>query len=166
MLQNIIDLYDSEVAAHPEGIKSGEVKSAIFDRVRELVAETDRDLDGETEAAINRAVDHERDRRSKSIARDLEYILDYFANPDEAALIPDARMNLAIRLGTKDGADKTLRYWRIEDFIYWAQVRTRQAEEARDAAQIAEDIASRVVDRMQRAKARTFGDVNWSRAAA
>ncbi len=164
MLDQIIDLYDREVASHPEGIKTAEAKSAIFDQVRDLVAASERDLDRETQAALNRAVDAERDRRSRTIARELEYILDYFANPDEAALIPDARMACAFRLGTNDGADKTLRYWRSEDFIYWAQVRVRQADEARAAAQIAQDVAARVVARMRQSGARNFGDVNWSAA--
>lgn len=166
MIDNILDLYDQEVAKHPGGIKTADAKAAIFDSVRELVEASDRDVDRETQSALDRAVNHERDRRSKTIAKDLEYILDYFVNPDEAALIPDSRMAWAIRLGTVDGADKTLRYWRSDDFIFWAQVRTRQADEARAAAQIAEDIAARVVTRMQAARVSHFGEVNWGRSVA
>lgn len=159
--EEIIRLYDEEIAKHPEGAKSAEGKAAIREIVRELIAETPRDLDRETDVAINRAIDCERDRRSKGISRDLEYILDYFASPEDAALIPDSRMEWAIRLGTSDGADKTLKFWRAEDFIFWAQVRIQQAGDAMAAAQIAQDIADRVVARMTQCGARNFGDVNW-----
>lgn len=157
----IIRLYDDEIANHHGGRKSHDGKAAIKDAVRGLLADTPRDLDRETDEAINRVINAERDRRSKAFSRDLEYILDYFENPSEAALIPDSRMNWAIRLGTKDGADKTLRYWRPEDFIFWAQVRMQQAGEAMAAAEIAQDVADRVVARMNRCGARHFGEVDW-----
>lgn len=159
----ILDLYDEEVSHYPDGIKVADAKDLIRDAVRDLIAQEPRDLDREVNAAINQAVDPARDQRSRAMVRDLEFILDYFASPDEAALIPDSRMQWAIRLGTTDGADKSLRYWTAGDFLRWAQVRQRQAQEVLASAEEAITVADRVAARMLQSNAQHFGDVDWTR---
>ncbi len=164
--ENILWLYDREVERHPEGIKFADASSAIYDEVRELVEAEPRDIERETRLAMQAAISGERDRRSKALARDLDYFLDYLQNPEEGALIPDDRLHSAFRLGTNDGADKTLMFWRVEDFVFWAQVRMQGAREAMTSAEITVDIAERIVAKMKSSNVRFFGDIDWSSVGA
>lgn len=161
--QRILDLYDAEVAKHPEGIKTAEAQLAIADDVAELLADEPRDLTAEVAVAIRATVGPDRERRARRIKQELEYILDYFVNPEEAALVPDDRMNMAIRLGEADGTDKTLRYWTVSDFVAMGQYRRQRAQEAVDAAEELNRVIGDVVKRMRAAEAHRFGDVDWSR---
>jgi len=162
--QKIMDLYDAEVARHPEGIKTADAKAAIHPAVMDLMIAEPRDVAREAESAT-RTVDRDRDARSRAVKRDLEYILDYFMDPSEAALVPDSRMDFAIRLGEKDGTDKTLRFWTAEDFIAMGQLRTANAELALTAAKDLNEVIGRVVGRMRRAGVSHFGDVSWGSPA-
>lgn len=158
--QTILDLYDAEVARHPEGIKTADAKDAIRDSVRALLVDEPRDLDREVDSLVRR-IDRDREARSRAVKRDLEYILDYFIDPEGAALIPDSRMDFAIRLGERDGTDKTLRYWTSEDFIAMGQYRAQRAREAVEAADELNEVIARVVTRMRRVGASYFGQVDW-----
>lgn len=158
--QTVLDLYDAEVAKYPEGIKTADAKEAIRESVRALLVDEPRDFDRET-TAILRGIDRDREARSRAVKRDLEFILDYFIDPEQAALIPDSRMTLAVRLGERDGTDKTLRYWTAEDFIAMSQYRIERAKEATEAAEELSEVVARVIARMRSAGVDHFGDVDW-----
>lgn len=157
--EEIVALYDEEVARHPDGVKTAEAKKAIRERVAELLQDTPRDTEGEAQDRINRVVGLERDRRANRIKRDLDYVLDYLTNPDEAALIPDPLMDMAFRLGEADGSDKSLRNWTPEDFTFLGQQRVKAAKEAEEAAEALEATTLRVVYVMRDRGVNRFGDL-------
>lgn len=159
--QQVLDLYDAEVAKHPEGIKVAEAIAAIDSDVRVLILASERDIDAEFRAHIA-ALNTVRATRSRHIKRDLDFILDYFIEPKDAALIPESRLDWAIRLGEQDGTDKLLCWWTPEDFINLVQYRRRKGEEVLEAAEELSETIDRVVSRLRSAGARHFGDVDWA----
>ena len=152
----IIDLYDFEVASHPDGAKLAETKAALVPAVKEILANTERNLDREAADAINRVINGERDSRSGRLRKDLEYFLDTMVDPENGCLIPDPILDLAFSLGT-DGTDKTLRNWTVEDLQNFTVTRYRVAAAATAAAAELDQIVARVIAVLRNTGATTIG---------
>lgn len=156
----VIDLYDQFVKENQgdEGVKVAEAKDGIREAVIEIIRATDRDIDAEADAVINATISSERGRRSRSLKKNLDYLIDGFS---EEGTYVDPILDLAFSLGDEAGIDKTLREWTVEDFDYLTVTRYRVAAEATKASQEFDLAAQRVVSRMRAEGAHTVGDVNW-----
>lgn len=151
----IMELYDQYVLDAGDEVKIAEARDAIRADVIDLLAATERDLDGEADRLIRATVDEGRDKRSRSLRANLEHILGGF---EEDGAYIDPLMDKAYGLG-QYGTDKALRFWTTEDFQNLVVTRYRVAAEATKAASEIDNIASQCVDRMHAAGATTFGDL-------
>lgn len=80
---------------------------------------------------FNRIINAARDKRRRSLKKELEYLLDCLR--DETILgVNDPRFNQAFPLGT--GADKTLGFWTITDWQTASEGRTIEAQDQTDSA--------------------------------
>ncbi len=157
----IVALYDEYVAKHAEGVKLAEAKAAIRDEVRNLVAGVERDVDVETDVTITAVLGATRGKRSRSLKRDLDYLLDGFG--EEGAYV-DPLLDQAYRLGDETGMDKALRNWTPDDLADLVVTRYRVAADATAAASELDRTVLRVASRMRAASAPTLGDVDWTEA--
>lgn len=156
----IVDLYDTYVREHGDdaGTKLVEVKHAIRGEVRDLIVGTERDVDAEADALISATLSSTRQKRSQSLKRQLDYLLDGF--PEEGAFV-DPLLDQAFRLGDETGVDKTLRNWTVEDLRNLTVTRYRNAADATKAAAELDSTVQRVVDRMIGTGSALVGAVPW-----
>lgn len=161
----VIDLYDAYVRSIEDeaGVKVAEAKAAIRGEVANLVANTARDVDRETDALIDSTVTAVRAKRSKSMKKQLDYLLDGMTEEDGAYV--DPMLDMAFGLGDEHGVDKALRTWTPEDFGNLTVTRYRVAAESTKAAAEFDATVQRVVARMKAAGALTVGAVHWHPAA-
>lgn len=158
---SIVELYDEYVrrVADEAGVKVADAKAAIRDEVRALVATTERDIERETDALIKSTISTVRDKRSRSMKKNFEYLLDGMG--EDGAYI-DPLLDMAFGLGDEHGVDKALRNWTAEDIGNLTVTRYRVAAETTKAASEFDDTAQRVVGRMRADGAMTVGDVDWT----
>ena len=78
----------------------------------------------------------------------------------------DPALHLAYPLGTSDGRDKVLSLWTREDWRNASMTRYRNAAEVTAAAQIFEEQATIIADRMLSAGAGTTGELLWWKGGA
>jgi hypothetical protein len=112
----------------------------------------------EAKNLFNRIVRPARDRRSRKLVGDMEFILDAVADPENGATLlgkEDPLFMQAHRLGTKDGRDKVLGTWTIEDFRNVALVRYDQSAEAVAAAARFNELQRTITDVMRERGAAT-----------
>lgn len=145
MRQIVQGLYDEWFRAQGTEAKSADAKAAILDPVVELLKGSERDVVREATQLINLVVDPERQRRSNRLRKDLPFILDGL---DESGDFADPLLDLAFRLGTPDGLDKTLRLWTPYDFDSSVRMAYRKSAEAVDAAKAWDLVAERAVQGM------------------
>lgn len=155
----ILSLYDEEVARHTTGVKVAAARDAIRPEVRKLVAKGKRDLDLETDMLLDTVLRSARSDRSRSLKRDLEFLLDAFSEDEHYA---DPMLQQAYRLGDQAGIDKVLRHWTAEDFANLVVTRYRVAAESTAAAVALDKTTQRVLERMRVAGVAHVGDVDWS----
>lgn len=98
---------------------------------------------------FNRVVKPGRDRRSKGLATEMEYIRDAL-NDDTILGRDDPRFQQAHRLGTADGRDKILGLWSVDDWRNVAMIRYRNAAEATAAAAKFDQLQQEITAAMQR----------------
>lgn len=156
---SVIELYDEHVQSRSdEGTKVAEAKLAIRDEVRLLVATTERDIDRETDDLLNSIIGSARSRRSRSMKKNLEHLLDGF---DEGDTYIDPLLDMAFGLGDEHGVDKSLRFWTADDFANVVVTRFRVAAEVTEATAEFDRTVQRIVARMRGVGALTLGDVSW-----
>lgn len=157
ILQQIIDLYDEYIRDAGREVKIAEAREAIKAEVISLLVDSPRNLDAEADRLIQATITSTRSKRSRSLREQLDYILDGFT---EDGIYVDPLLDQAYGLGDEHGIDKTLRFWRIEDFANLVVTRYRVAAEATKAASDIDTTAQRCIDRMREAGAVTFGDLS------
>ena len=96
----------------------------------------------------------ERDRRSKRLIHDVEYILD--AIPEDGAYV-DPLLSQVHRIG--DTTDAPLRFWTVEMWETWADNRFAKAKKAVLAADEAMELRKRMVAAIRAAKVTYTGDL-------
>lgn len=153
---DIVNLYDDYIRQAEDGVKVADAREAIRPDVMALLAGTERDLEGEATRLIEVTVRTARGKRSRSLRKQLEYILDGF---EEDGTYVDPLLDQAYGLGDEHGIDKTLRYWQVEDFANLVVTRYRVAADATKAAREIDDVAQRCIDWMRMRGAIHFGDV-------
>ncbi len=158
--ERILSLYDDFVATQPGGVKVADAKDGIRQAVRDLVAAQARDLDAETEIAMTQVIGTERDKRSRNLRRDFEYLLDGLTE-DGAYL--DPILDRAYRLGNAAGTDKLLRFWTTEDIRDAVVGRYRSGSDAMAAAAEFDAWASRVLSQIRARGSASIGDA-WRAA--
>lgn len=154
----ILSLYDDYVATQPDGVKIAEIRDAIRNDVRGLLLAQERDVDREVEQLLVRVVGSERDRRSKSLRKQFEYLLDGI-NEDGAYI--DPILNQAHRLGDAEGTDRLLRFWTSDNIRDVILIRYRIGSEALSAATEFDAWGTRLLTRMRLIGADSIGDA-WS----
>ncbi|QLQ11130.1 MAG: hypothetical protein HZY75_13105 [Nocardioidaceae bacterium] len=97
--------------------------------------------------------------------RQLEYLLDYFTDPENAITV-DALLDTAFSVGDEHGIDKTLRNWTIEDLASVTTTRYRVSAEAVAASKAFDETASEIMRRMRLYGAQTLGQVPWGDSPA
>lgn len=159
----IIDLYDEYIRTAGGEVKSAEAMAAIRPQVVTLIAQQERDLDGEADRVIRSEVGRKRDARRSSLRRDLEWLIDGAFNEDGAYV--DPILERAYGLGRADGADKTLRTWTTDDFDFLIKTHYRVAAESTAAAAELDRVVEQIKGRMHSAGVSTLGEVDWDGAA-
>lgn len=154
---SVINLYDQYMNQAGGALKYEDVREKLVPDMVNLLQQRDRDLETEARTLIKTALDSTRRTRSNSMRKSLEDILDYLADPEEAALSVQPIMECAFPLG--DGQDMTLKYWRIEDFFDSLVVRYREAAASTEAAKQYDEAVSALTALMRSTGARTVGDL-------
>lgn len=164
---SIVELYDEYVrrSGDESGVKVAEAKSAIRDEVKVLVATTERDVDRETDALIKETISTVRDRRSRSMKKHLEYLIEGMGDSEDGTYI-DPLLDMAFSLGDEHGVDKALRNWTAEDISNLTVTRYRVAAESTKAASEFDETAQRIVARMRATGVLTVGGVPWASTTA
>lgn len=155
--QYVMDLADAHVRADGGAVPIAETRAAIRDSVRAFIASNDRDIDAETDRALISITRSERGKRRSIFRKEIDWICDYFDDPDSGAIGIESVLDLSFPLGREDGADKTLRYWTREDLVGSISVRREVAREAAVAADEHELSVKRLIDRMDAAGVATVG---------
>ncbi len=132
--------------AYQQGIESGEIQRP------------DEDLFAEGKGLFDRIIRPTRQQRKNSLQRDMEHITSAL-NGETILGDHDPALHLAYPLGTSDGRDKVLSLWTREDWRNAAMTRYRNAAEVTAAAQIFEEQATIISDRMLAAGAGTTGEL-------
>lgn len=157
---SIVELYDEYAARVGDDVKVGDGKTAIRNEIRSLIATTDRDIERETDAAIDDAIGRMRSKRSRSMKKNLDYLLDGMTDPEGPYI--DPMLGMAFSLGDERGVDKVLRNWTAEDFQNLIVTRYRVAADATEAAAEFDRTAAQIVLRMRAVGAQRVGDVHWT----
>ncbi|QRY43128.1 hypothetical protein JVX93_21530 [Mycolicibacterium boenickei] len=162
--------YDTVVAAAgDDGITLKDSQSQLAELYQAAVAagEVERpedDLYAEGKSIFDRTVRPARQQRKTALHRDMEAISAALRN--ETVLgDADPALRLAYPLGTPDGRDKVLAYWTREDWRSAAMTRYRNAAEVTAAAQIFDEQATLIADRMLAMGVDTTGELFPASAA-
>lgn len=155
--QQVRDLLDATARQYPEGVKSDELVHAVVGQVAVLLGDLDRDLFAEAEALARQQLTGQRRQRRKGMAMSLDYLLDAFAESDDAAYV-DPMLDLVYPIGTEDGQVKTLRYWTAEDFDTSIRTAYRKAAEVTAAAREHDESMTRAVQSMRARGVSRFGE--------
>lgn len=138
--------------AYQAAVKSGEVERP------------EDDIFAEGKGIFDRIIRPARQQRKSALVRDMEYISASLKN--ETVLgDADPALHLAYPLGTSDGRDKVLALWTREDWRSAAMTRYRNAAEVTASAQIFDEQATLIADRMLAMGADTTGEL-FPRASA
>jgi hypothetical protein len=154
--REIVRRLDEENRRHADGAKPHELRVALRDGVVELLANEDRDIVAEADQTIADVQEKTRRQRRASLAKNIEYILDAFAESEDAAYI-DPMLDQAYPIGTEDGRTKTLRYWTKEDFQTSIQMAYRKSAEAVAAAREHDRWMQAAIESMYFRGVQTFG---------
>lgn len=151
--------YDEvHAAANGEPISVADIRAAILPAVVVHLEGADRDFEQEATLLIDAHLRRERPKRANQLRRDLEFVVDYFENPAEAALGIEALLDRAYPLGTQAGEDMLLRYWSVRHLTELTMVRYREAADATEAAKALDVTAQRLIALMGDRGAATVGD--------
>lgn len=158
--KRIVELYDEYVATDKttEGVKVSDAKIAIRDAVRRIVEASDRDVERETDLALDRSIAVERGRRSRSIKSQIDFLLDGFS--EDGAYI-DPMLDKAFSLGDTHGMDKALRNWTGDDLRNLVVTRYRVSADSTNAASELDHSTERLLEKMKIENAPTIGTVPW-----
>lgn len=140
-------LYDDALIRAGQSMTLREIREALVPDIVDMLKKRERDLEAEALSLINEHLNPIRRTRSTGLRRDLEYVLDYWVNPDEAANI-EPLLSRGYKLGTQEGDDKTLRFWSVDDLRRSAMARYREAAEVMRAAREFDETVHKVVERM------------------
>lgn len=164
----LILLYDETVtrlSADDPSVPLADIREAMLAPTVELLLQSERDVEREAKALFNRVVMDERERRSRNLKRDLDYIIDAALNPESAANV-DALLPLAYRTGDASGTDRLLANWRIDDLQAMTFARYRQAAAAMAEARAIDESAQTLILAMASHGAVTISDLFAGSAAA
>lgn len=159
----IVALYDETVAAlaaatgDPD-VKFADTRAAMLPGVREILEAEERDLDREATYRLDRVITPERERRSRSLKRNIELILDAIRNPDQGAFI-EPWLDQPYLTGDQRGVDRILRHWRAADLQGVAFARYRNAANVMAEAREFDDRVRDLVSAMQAQGAIEIGDL-------
>lgn len=157
----IILLYDEtveELSAEDPAVLLSDVREAMLPGVIDILEAADRDIEAEAQAWLTRVLDPERARRSRSLRRSLEYVLDCLSGQTLDGL-SDAELRIAYPTGDSRGVDRILRHWRVKDLQEMAFARYRGAADAMKEAREIDAIVQDLVSSMSTANATTIGDL-------
>ena len=154
---SVVNLYDKYMNQAGGKLKYEDVREKLVPEVMAVLEERERNVETEARTLIKATLDSTRRNRSNNMRKSLEDILDYLADPEEAALSVQPIMECAFPLG--DGQDMTLRYWKIEDFFDSRVVRYREAAAATEAAKQYDEQVSALAQLMRARGATTLGDL-------
>ena len=155
--QQVRDLLDATARQYPEGVKAADLGHAIVGQVATMLGDLERDLFADAEALIRQEMKGQRRQRRKSMAANLDYLLDAFAESEESAYV-DPYLDLVYPIGTEDGHVKTLRYWTAEDFDTSIRTAYRKAAEVTAAAREHDESMTRAVHSMRARGVSRFGE--------
>ncbi len=127
------------------------VESGVVDRPED-------DLFAEGKGIFDRIIRPARQQRKNTLQKDMEYMTAAL-NGETILGGQDPALHLAYPLGTSDGRDKVLSLWTREDWRNASMTRYRNAAEVTAAAQIFEEQATIIADRMLSAGAGTTGEL-------
>lgn len=157
--QFVVTQYDAAVAGADGPIALEDTRAAIIPAVASYLEGADRDYETEARMIVNSVLKSERSKRSNQLRRDLDYVLDYLANPEDAAFGIEAIVERAYALGTSKGEDCTLAQWTGENFTNLVTERYRVAAKDTAAAVQLDETVQRVLDLMDARGAATFGEI-------
>lgn len=143
-----------------------QVRDAIMPSVVAYLEGGDRDFEREAALLIDATLRRERPKRANQLRRDLEYIADFFENPDSAAFGIEAYMQRAYPLGTQSGEDKLLFFWSRDDLRNVVTVRYREAADVTEAAKRFDETTERILGLMGSRGAATLGSLMTKEATA
>lgn len=158
-IDNLISAaYDrAHVAAGGEALTVAKVREIITPEVVTYLEGGDRDFEREANLLIDSVLRRERPKRANQLRRDLEWVLDYLENPEDAAFGIEAILRRAYPLGTQSGEDKTLQFWTRPDFEAVVKTRYREAAAVTRAAEEFDSTIDRVLTAMAERGTSTFG---------
>lgn len=127
------------------------VEQGRIDRHQATLVEEGRTL-------FSRYVERERNRRSRSVSRELQYLLD--AMRDQTVLgRDDPRFTQAVPLGESDGRDKTLGLWSPDEWVKWGGERRANGDAAKAAGDRDDRMAKEFAGQMIRMGVTTTREV-------
>lgn len=157
----IVAKYEETVRQHQDGLELEKSMDAVAHALLDAVETGDAPAPAATydwAAKMTAAAVSVKRKRSRAlIKKDVEYLLEAFADPENSIQI-EPMLDHVFPLGSHDGRDKALRYWTVDDFTASAMERYRNAAAVAEAAREYEEVVSRAVERMKRAHAIYFGD--------
>lgn len=169
MNEDVIFIYNEIVttlSVDAPDVPLADIREAMFQPVRDLLEYRDRDLDREARDLIEKVIIPERDRRSRSLKKDIEYVIDAASGDVERSAFVEPMLALAFPTGDARGVDKLLRNRRTEDLQEMAMGRYRQAANAMKEAREMDDTAQQLVTLMRTHGAAVIGDLFGSGTAA
>lgn len=161
MNEDVIFIYNEIVttlSVDAPDVPLADIREAMFQPVRDLLEDRDRDLDREARDLIEKVIIPERDRRSRSLKKDIEYVIEAVNDTDRAAFVAPM-LAMAFPTGDPRGVDKLLSNWRAEDLQEMAMGRYRQAANAMKEAREMDDTAQHLVSLMRSHGAAVIGDL-------
>lgn len=155
----ILSEYDQiHAAARGETLTLAQARDAMTPAVVAYLEQADRDHEAEARMLIDAALRRERPRRANQLRRDLDYIIEYFTDPEAAAIGVEAMLGRAYPLGTTSGEDRALAHWTMEDLRNVVVSRYREAAAATEAARALDESVERLIERMAATGHMTLGE--------
>lgn len=155
--QYIDSLYDQHLREASGAVAISDLVDKCAIEVESYIAHEERDIPAEARAATRARFEHLRRRRSKSLRKDLAYLLDFQENPEDAAQSVAPLLDQGYKVG--DGTDKTLRYWTDEDLNTAVVTRYRESAAAVEAAKDFDETAQRARDALRARGADQLGQI-------
>lgn len=143
----ITSIYDELLSTAGASMRLSDIRQNLVPEVAQMLADRPRNVEREAEHLVADHLNTLRQRRSNGLRRDLEYVFDYWTNPEEAANV-EPILDRAYKLGTATGDDKTLRLWTTDDLNRTSMARYREAAEVMRAAREFDGTVQKIVDRM------------------
>lgn len=156
----IVAEYDEAVLAASDGLTQSEVRDRIWQPVAEYLETADRDFEAEAKRYIGSVLHNERQNRTNQLHREIEWLQDYWANPEDAGIGVEVLLDRAYPMGTAKGEDKALRFWTVEDLQNKIMGYYRTAADATESARRNDTVLSQLILEMQAHGALTIGELS------